>query len=350
MNIVKHKWFAPVVSLVGLFFVLALFAGTFDDKIEPGLGTQTGEASYQNPYTVVAEAHSEQEMVPGSIRAKENTRVSSRLLARVERVMVRADDVVEAGDVLVTLDDKDLKARVTQIENTRKSVQVRIDQAKPQLDRVQALFNDGVTSQANLDKAKADYEGLVAQMAAVEAQESEAKTVLAYATIKAPISGRIIDRLIEPGDTASPGQAVVSIYNPGTLRVEAFVRETLAMSLSMGQTVRVKVDSLDQGFDAKIEEIVPQAHTGSRTFLVKASLPVDERLVPGMFARLALSAEAEQVIYVPMDYVTTVGQLTIVHVLEDGQKNRRVIRLANVNKDGQAKLLSGLSVGDVLVK
>ena len=72
----------------------------------------------------------------------------------------------------------------------------------------------------------------------------------------------MVDRFAEPGDTASPGQKLLSLYNPVSLRVEARVREQLALKLAIGDELTVEVPALAQRYTARIEEIVPADQRG----------------------------------------------------------------------------------------
>ena len=126
------------------------------------------------------------------------------------------------------------------------------------------------------------------------------------------MSGRVVDRLAEPGDTAVPGRPLLRIYDPTVLRVEVPLRESLAVRLTVGAPLKVRVPSLDEEVEGVIDEIVPFAEPGARTLLVKVRLPYDARLFAGMFARAAFPAGERVWLVVPERAVERVGQLEFV--------------------------------------
>ena len=169
---------------------------------------------------------------------------------------------------------------------------------------------------------------------------------MAYTRILAPFDGRVVDRFAEPGDTAQPGSKLLALYNPLSLRVEAQVREIVALGLEVGQALQVEIPSMQKVVDAVIEERVPAADPGSRSFKVKASFAFDKSLLPGMYARLLVPVGNGTQLLIPADRVVHVGQLDLVWVYEDGQSYRRFVRIGSVDQNGQVEILAGLKEGE----
>jgi hypothetical protein len=133
------------------------------------------------------------------------------------------------------------------------------------------------------------------------------------------------------------------------LRVEAQVREHLASSREGGQPLQVEIPSLDKVVDAVIEERVPAAEPGSRSFMVKAGMAFDGDMLPGMYARLLVPAGTGKQLLIPVDRVVHVGQLDLVWVYEDGQSYRRFVRTGGHVQNGRVEVLSGLAEGDMVL-
>ena len=338
----------PLLATVALLLMIAWMAGFFDTKVPPGMDpvvqTNTGE-----PVAVEARNVTIIEKVPASVEAAQATLVSSRLLARIVAVRVRAGDNVSRGDLLLELENSDIKAQVQQAEAQIRSITARLNEARQNLGRVQELQAGGVMSIADLDKAQAIHESLVAELSGASQALEEAKTALGYTEITAPFDGRVVDRFAEPGDTAQPGTKLLALYNPLSLRVEAQVREVLALGLETGQTLQVEIPSLQKVVDAVIEERVPAADPGSRSFLVKAGFAFDKSLLPGMYARLLVPAGDGKQLLIPADRVVHVGQLDLVWVYQDGQSYRRFVRIGQVLEDGRIEVLSGLKEGELVL-
>ncbi len=348
MNPSTLKKIVPVLAIAGLLLMILWMAGSFDEKIQPGTNKPQG-VDISQAVEVVSRQQPTFEPVPASIEAKQATIVSSRILAQIETVQVRAGDMVKKGQKLVQLDNADLKSRVSQANATLQSVTARLAEAKLSLSRAVDLRNKNLLAQSDLDKAQANHDALVADQANATQALSEARSLLGFATIVAPIDGRIVDRFAEPGDTAKPGVQLLSLYNPLSLRVEANVREQLAVSLKKGQQLDVVIPALNQTLKSELEELVPAGNVGSRSFLVKSRLQQFENLLPGMYAQLLIPAGIESELVMPEQYVARVGQLDIAWVVTEGQLERRYIRTGKRYADGMISVVSGLNAGEMVV-
>ncbi len=342
------KILLSLLAIVALLLMIAWIAGLFDKKIQPGINTLE-QTNMGDPVIVVVSEVTIVEKVPASVEATQATMISSRLMARISTVGVRAGDVVSKGDLLLELENQDIKARVQQAEARIRGTSARLKEARQNLGRVTELQAGGVMSIADLDKAQANHEALLADMAGANQALEEASTALGYTEIMAPFDGRVVDRFAEPGDTAQPGTKLLALYNPLSLRVEAQVRENIALGLEVGQPLQVEIPSLDKVVDAVIEERVPAAEPGSRSFLVKAGVAFDKNMLPGMYARLLVPAGVGKQLLIPADRVVHVGQLDLVWVLQDGQSYRRFVRIGQFVQDGQVEVISGLDEGEMVL-
>jgi len=346
------KSFIPIIAIVILLTMVAWLAGSFDDKIAPSL--QSNEhlnslAKDDEKFIVSYSNKMSYEPVAAGVEAKQATIISSRLLARIEQVKVRAGDNVKKGDVLFELEKSDLMAQASQAQEQINGLTARYQEAEKNLARAYTLFESKLISAADLDSSKASFQTIEADLTASKQALQQAQSTLAYATITSPIDGKVVNRFAEPGDTAQPGNKLLAIYNPITLRVEANVREQLAITLQQGQTIKVEIPSINKTQNAKIEEIVPAANTGSRSFLIKASINYNQELRPGMYARMLIATKVQQVLQVPQHKIEAVGQLDFIWIEESGQAQRRYVRLGKSSNDNMIIVLSGLSEGDIVI-
>jgi RND family efflux transporter MFP subunit len=339
---------SAVAALLVLGLLIAYMAGVFNERITPGAEPRP-PAVAADIYRVTPEQRPVFESVPASVEARETTILAARLLSRLEEITVRAGDYVEAGQVLVRLESEDLEARVGQAEERIRSVQARLTEARQSLERARELRQRQLIAEADLDAAEANAMTLEAQLAGARQALAEAQTSLDYAEIRSPLAGRIVDRFAEPGDTVSPGQKILSLYNPFSLRVEAWVRESLALTLAEGQRLSVFVPALARSIEARIEEIVPAADPGSRAFLIKAILEADSGLLPGMYTRVELPAGEQEMLLVPRERVAQVGQLNVVWVQGETGTERRFVRLGEPVDAERVPVIAGLSAGDALL-
>lgn len=348
------KWFFPISAIVLLGLMVAWLAGSFDDKVAPEILAMTADKSGLGAlYEVTEEVYELLEPVPATIAAKQTAVISSRILARIEAIKVRAGDYVKQGQELVVLERSDLKSRVSQASSQIKSIDARLDEAKQSLDRSSELSKRGLLALAPLESAQANYKSLQAQKKSAQQALVEAQTALNYASVTAPFDGLIVDRFAEPGSTAQPGMALLSLYNPSSVRVEANVREERAVQLELGQTIKVEIPSKALALSAKIEELVPAGNSSSRTFLVKSHISDISGLLPGMYARLLIPAGTSKRILVPERFVAEVGQLNVVWVQQISGENiiaeKRLIKIGLRNEEGMVEVLSGLKAGESLL-
>ena len=341
------KLLIPGLSLLLLGLIVAWMADLFNDRIEPGLAP-AARISSNDAVPVGSMVVPMLEKVAGTISAKQATDISSRILARIETIKVRAGDSVKKGDLLVSLEQTELRSRKAQADARITGVTARLQEADKQLRRMQELFAQGMVARAELDRATANQQSLQSEAAQAQRMLEEMQSALAYSQITAPIDGRVIDRYAEPGDTASPGSRLLSLYNPLSLRVDAHVREQLALALKIGDSVAVEVPSLGQAFTGTVEELVPAANPGARSFQIKVSVNYAADLLPGMFARLIFKVGEKHRLLVAADRVASVGQLDVVWINQDGQILKRLVKTGK-RYDNNVEILAGLNEGDLVL-
>jgi len=342
------KWFIPIAAVIALLLIIAWMAGAFREKIEPGLA-ELGHGEAANAVAVVREEAVITESVPASIGARQATTISSRTLARITQFTVRAGDTVSKGQLLVELERSDLESRLQQAVEQVRSYQARLTEARQNLDRAEELYSRQLVAAAALDEARANHSALQADLASARQSVTEAETALSYSTINSPIDGRVVERFAEPGDTATPGAKLLTLYNPGSMRVEGAVREGLALSLELGQELEVDIPVTGAKITALIEELVPAADPGSRSFMVKAQIDYSGQLLPGMYARMQVPAGTRDVLLVPESRILHYGQLDLVWVGTEAGIERRFIRTGREVRPGMLEVISGLVEGELIL-
>src|SRR5262249_14599682 len=139
---------------------------------------------------------------------------ASRLLARAVEVNVIAGQRVAKGEVLVRLEDTDLKARLAQAIAGVAQARAGLDQARIEDVGHRAAFEKRACTAIELDRAGNALRGAEAALARAKEAQTEAETVMEYATIRSPIEGTVVDKRVSTGDTVSPGQIVVTLLDP----------------------------------------------------------------------------------------------------------------------------------------
>jgi RND family efflux transporter MFP subunit len=350
---VKTAWKITgiVIALALLGSVMAYLAGFFEEKIPLDFRGVLPSHGAGAVLTVEVTTEPLTEQAAGTIRAKVETVISPLITATISTLAVRAGDDVKQGEVLAELDSRELQARVDQAHQAVVAAKANLSLAERDSERIQRIFraDRGAVSKAELDRVQASLRTARAQLIRARRQEDEAKTALSYSSLAAPISGRVVERYADPGDTAQQGKALLRMYDPATLRLEASVRESVASKLTRGQSLTAKVDALDKAFQAVVDEIVPSADPGSRSFLVKVALKGSSGLYPGMFGRLLIPIGQTHKIYIPLKAVTQVGQLHFIIVKSEQGPVRRYVRLGARSSGERVQVISGLSAGEKIL-
>ena len=343
----KSKLIGTFAALFVIIMAVFYMAGSFSDKQAAGL-KESQITSYQGErVTVTLQSIAGTEQVPGSVIAKQNTQISSHVMAQVEQLKVRAGDKVAKGDLLIMLKQDDFKAALAQSSANINAVQASLTQAKKQLARMIDLNAQGLVSVSELDDAKAKFENLTANLAVAKQQQTQAQVSLNYTRITAPISGVVVERLTEPGDTATPGKPLITLYNPLQLQLEFNVREQQAVKLRVRDSLNVVLPSLDITTPATVSEIVPVADNAARSLLIRLEADAQLGLMPGLYAQLQLPIKSTQGVLIDPRWVHEFGQLNMVYVLENETLVKRFVRLGSIINN-QQHVIAGLKEGDVL--
>lgn len=348
----RRGWLGPVAIATGMCVAVVLLllwlAGFFHEKIAAGEhDARAGRAAPAGLKSVeVREVRlPRSEGATGTIQPVYQTALASKLLARVRQIEARAGQVVRTGDLLVQLDDADLKARVEQSSAAVDAAAAARDQARIEHERIAGLREQNAASEIELQRAETALKTAEAEMARATNARREAETTLGYATVRSPIDGIVVDKRVDAGDTVMPGQTLVGLYDPTRMQLVARVRESLTRHLKVGQTIDVRIDSLERVCQGQVSEIVPEAESVSRTFSVKVTGSCPPDVYSGMFARLLIPLEEERVLVIPAEAVRHVGQLDLVEVVEKGALERRVVQLGRTLEAG-VEVLSGLRAGE----
>jgi RND family efflux transporter MFP subunit len=344
-------WISRAATLLGFAFVVTLLllwlAGNFAPKVS--LHAERASASEDTAPQILAEARLVRrpmvETAVGTIRPVHETAIGARLLTHVMEVNVRAGQVVNAGDVLVRLDDVDLRARRRQAEAALLAAEAVRALAEADAIRSANLLKSKAVSRQDDDRAGAAFKSADAELRRAKEAINEIQATLEWATIRSPIRGTVIDKKVSVGDTVTPGQILATLFDPTRMQLVASVRESLAHRLQVGQPIEVQIESINKLCIGTISEIVPEAESSSRAFQVKVTGPCPEGVYSGMFGRILIPLDEQQVLVIPRQAVQSVGQLDLVHVATHGAVRRRAVRLGRTIGD-DVEVLSGLRAGE----
>jgi RND family efflux transporter MFP subunit len=333
----------------GLTLLLLVLAGVFRPKVATHpVAAALPSAEGRRVAVVRLIRQPREETAVGTVRPVHEASVASKLLSRVVEVNVKAGQVVNANDVLIRLDDAELQTRLKQAEAAQTSAEATLAKSRIDEERIRKLFDRNAASRADVDRTETAVKTADAELQRTQQSVAEARVLLDFATIRSPLTGVVVEKRVEPGDMASPGQVLLTMYEPNRMQMVATVRESLAQRLQVGDQVPARLEAMDHECLATISEIVPQAQAASRSFTVKVTGPCPPGAYSGMFGRISIPLEAEEVVVVPEAAVFHVGQLNLVEVVAEGVVRRRSVQLGRELPAGY-EVLAGLQVGEQVV-
>lgn len=348
------RWIGRAVAMLvfaaGVVVLMLWLAGKFAPKVPVASTTSAAQGAEVKGDVVPVRSRKLPlyESAVGSIRAVHETSVGSKLLARVVEVNLKAGQEVKKDEVLVRLDDSDLRAKLQGAQAAVRAAAAAYDQAAAEEKRNAPLAKDRAISQQEYDRTLAAMKKAEAEWHRAQETVKEIQATLDWATIRAPMNGVVIDKHVDAGDTVTPGQVLVTIFDPTRMQLVASVRESLALQLQTGQDIGVQVQGLNKQCSGTISEIVPEAQSASRAFQVKVTGPCPTGIYSGMFGRILIPLAEEEILVVPQTAVRHVGQLELVDVVEKDRVSRRAVRTGR-KLDGDVEILSGLREGEQIV-
>jgi len=283
----------------------------------------------------------------GTVRPRTEMRIESQISAQVRSVKVRPGSKVRKNQILIELDNRKFVSRLDQAKQAAVAARAAHTRAEASYRRTKTYFQSEAATAQDLEQAEEALTSATAGILRAEEFVREAEIALGYLTIKAPESGEVLKRLVEPGDQAAPGKPLLILETSGAFRLEAYVREGLIQQIKPEGKLQVAIDALNQTVDAVVEEIIPYADPATRTFLVKVALPNLEGLYPGMFGKLLVPVQEHEVVLIPWNAVRRVGQLELVAVKDNATWRTRYIKTGK-STGTRVEVLAGLVGGEII--
>lgn len=288
-----------------------------------------------------------QYLLDGTVEAVNQSTVSAQTRGQVEQILFDIDDYVEQGALIAVLRDTEQKARLDQAAAELKEAGARLQEARQEHSRIKDIYEKQLVSQSAMDKAGAQLKAARARNQAAEAGLEQAREQYEYTRIRAPYSGIVTQRYIEVGETANPGQRLMSGLSLDQLRVSVDVPQSLIADVR--RVGKASIQQPGNGFiSAENLTIFPFAHQGSNTFQVRLDLPSGiSGLFPGMFVKTAFIIGSDPQLVIPVQSVVYRSEVTGVYVVaSDGTISLRHIRVGRTTEEDGIVVLSGLDEGE----
>jgi len=283
----------------------------------------------------------------GSVEAVNKSTISSQTSGRIKQINFDVDDYVKAGAVILQFDDIEHKARLVQAQSTLMATKAKLLAAEQDFTRTETLFKKGTVAKARLDTALSNYDSAKANVESAGAAVEQASEQLAYTVVKAPYSGFVVQRHVQIGEIANPGQPLMTGFSLDQLRVKSDVPQQFANAIRVGN--KAVVYGIDgKKIAASNLTVFPFADPKSNTVTVRIALPEKTKnIFPGMLVKTAFTIGEMTVLAVPLAAILKRGEVIGAYVLgADDQIHLQQVRTGRVLDNNMIEILAGLKEGD----
>lgn len=288
--------------------------------------------------------------VAGQIESVHTASISTRIMGFITGIKVKAGDPVSKGQLLITISNEDILAKMAQADAMISGAQASLNSAEKDYQRFTNLYNQKSASAKELDDAALQYQAAKAGLQSAMQMKAEARAMLAYTNITAPFSGVVAQKLADAGSLANPGMPILVIEQDKSLQVSAVIPETEISRIQLRSDATVSVKPVNKTFKGTVAEISPSSIATGGQYIVKIDLPPDAQnsLRAGMYAHINIIAKDQlpvsdnESVLVPLSAIDPVGQLDALYTLS--HNNTALLRYVQLGKTygDYVEVLSGL--------
>ncbi|SMC47776.1 efflux RND transporter periplasmic adaptor subunit [Sporomusa malonica] len=288
----------------------------------------------------------------GEVRGRYESQLAFQVTGKIIKRNVQLGSVVNAGDVLLQIDPKDLQQTVNSSSAQVHSAESQLKLAESNLQRYRQLFAQSAISRAQLDQYENAYEVAQAAVQQSSAQYGQSSNQLDYSLLYADKSGVISSISAEAGQVVSAGQTILTIVQSGEREVEISVPENRIEELRKAAQLTISFWALpDVKITGKVREIAPMAAPTTRTYQVRIGLlnpPPEIKL--GMTAAVTVSSAGDQntnLISIPLSAIYQTNDTPGVWVVTDNTAHLRPVQIGGLGNN--LVQVSGLRPGEIMV-
>jgi membrane fusion protein, multidrug efflux system len=289
----------------------------------------------------------------GSLSPVVQATVKAKVGGEVEQLTVREGQDVRQGDTIARLDTRNVQAQYDRELASVEKARADLELATLNREKNRSLLAQKYISQNTFEQTETAYAGSVANLKLAEAQARLAKINLDDAVVRAPFTGTVARRLVQPGEKVSPDTSIVALVDLREMLLEAAVPAAEIPGVLIGQSARFSVGGFGaREFEGKVQRISPVTSEGSRSIMIYLAVPNPDRaLKGGMFAQGDLLLDRnEPVLSIPSAAVHLEAGVPIVYTLEDGKIGRKQVVVAEQVEGSEfVEVRSGLKTGERVI-
>lgn len=296
----------------------------------------------------------------GKFEAVQMVDVRPRVSGYLTEIHFEDGQMVQAGDVLFTIDPRPYDARLQQAESEVARVQATLKNLRTQLERQRTLVERGTVSQERFDTAQAEVDAAEAELAAAEASVAEAALNVDYTTVEAPVDGRVSYRRVDMGNAVTADSTLLTklvsvdpihfVFEGSEALYLKYKRQTMAGDGGVAVRIRLQ-DETEYNWTGRLDFVDAMLDGSSGTIRGRAIVDNPQGfLTPGMFGHMQLQGSQPYTgILIPDSAVTTIAGNRVVYVVgPDNTVSSQRVELGPMNS-GMRVIRSGLTKEDRIV-
>jgi RND family efflux transporter MFP subunit len=290
--------------------------------------------------------------ISGSLAPEKSATIRAEMSGSVVQTYAEAGQRVRAGQQLAQLDASVLRDQQISAQGAVTTAQSTYDIAQRELNRAETLEKAGAIAERDVEQARNAVIAARGQLSTARAQLANINKQLDKASVKAPFDGVVSVRSVNAGDVVSPGTALYTVVDPGSMQLEASVPADALGDVRVGMPVDFTVNGYpNRHFTGRIIRVNPIADPTTRQVKILASIPnVGNTLVGGLYAEGRVSSEAHTAPMVPIAAVDERGLRPTVVRLKSGKVEKVVVGLGIRDQAAETvEIASGLAPGDTVL-
>jgi membrane fusion protein (multidrug efflux system) len=313
------------------------------EKASPPVEVQLGKVDRRSMPNIVP--------LLGNVVADRQSEVAANVAGRVVLAPIERGQKVKVGDTLAMVDSKAASLSAEAAASQAELADTQSKQAHLDCERSDRLLAQGAIGQAEYDRQRSQCKAQEFQASAARAQAGLSAKLAADAIVRAPFSGVIGERYVNPGEYVQASTRVASMYSLDPVRITISVPERGVSLVHVGVTVNFEVAAYpDRLFPATVQYVSPALRTMQRDLLVEARAPnPDGVLRPGMFATVQAKLGEETVATVPDDSIRTEGDVRRLFLARDGRAFELVVR-TGITRESRTVIYEDLAVDTAVIR
>ena len=284
----------------------------------------------------------------GVLEAVNRATVSAQTSGRVVELLFDVDDYVERGAMLLKFSAAEQTARHQQAQAALEEAAARLREAQNERARMAGIYAKRLVAKSAMDKADAELKAAQARHESAAARAAETAEQLEHTIVRAPYSGIVVERHIEVGELANPGQPLMTGISLEHLRATTAVPQHYIATVRVADEARVYAPDRQPLVSSDIT-VSPYADPQAHSFRVRVNLPAlgPATLYPGMLVKVGFATGTDEQLLMPAQALVRRSEVTAAYVVEsDGQVRFRQVRVGATQADDRVVVLAGLNEGE----